>query len=97
VVEPLRASSPRLAVAKPAAEAVGGPPIRFPGEARHSHDLPHLSVVSGDRLIMSSPGVAGDGKPRRSMTGRIGFVALLLLAGFGAFTLYHWAAATFLP
>jgi hypothetical protein len=85
-----------LAVAKPAAETVGSPPIRFPGEARHSHDLPRLSVASGDRLIISSAGIGGDGKPRRSMTRMIGFVALLLLAGFGAFTLYHWVTGVFL-
>jgi hypothetical protein len=93
----LRGSAPRLTVAKPAAAAVGTPPIRFPGEARHSQDLPHLSVASGDRLIMSSQGIAGEGKPRRSMTRVVGFVVLLVLAGFGAFTLYHWVTGAFLP
>jgi hypothetical protein len=96
-VEPLRGSAPRLTVAKPAAETVGTPPIRFPGEARHSQDLPHLSVASGDRLIMSSQGIAGDGKPRRSLTRVVGFAVLLVLAGFGAFTLYHWVTGAFLP
>jgi hypothetical protein len=93
--EALRASAPRLTVAKPAAEAVGSPPIRFPGEARQSHDLPRLSVASGDRLIISSQGFAGDGKPRRSVTRVVGLVVLLLLAGFGTFTLYHWVTGAF--
>jgi hypothetical protein len=93
----LRGSAPRLAVSKPAAEAAASPPIRFPGEARHSQELPRLSVAAGDRLIMSSEDVARDGKPRRSVTRIVGLIALLLLAGFGAFTLYHWVTGAFLP
>jgi hypothetical protein len=86
-----------LTVAKPAAEGGGSPPIRFPGEARHSQESPRLSVAAGDRLIMSSPSADSPGKPRRSVARALGSVALLLLAGFGAFSLYQWITGAFLP
>jgi hypothetical protein len=89
-VEPLRALTQRLAVAKPSPDAT----VRLPSATRPSQDLPRLSVAPGDRLIMSFQ-KAGDGKPRRRLTRIVGFVALLLLAGFGVFTICDRVAGAF--
>jgi hypothetical protein len=95
-VEPLRVSAPRSASAKPAVEAAASPPLRFPGEARHAHDLSRLSVSADDRIIVSSPNPGSD-KRRRGPLRSLGLVALCLLAAFGAYTLYHWLSGAFLP
>ena len=95
-VEALRTAASRLAITRPATQAVGSPPLRFAGEMRQPNELPHLAVAEGDRLIISSEAFAASGKPRRSRARLVGLTALLLLAAFGAYTLYNWIAGAFL-
>lgn len=89
--EPLRARAPS---ARPA-ETGASPPLRFPSEARHAHDLPRLDVTAADRIIVSSPN-PGRAKRRRGVLGSLGLIVLCLLAAVGAYALYHGFVDTFL-
>ncbi len=91
---PLRPAAPR-AVARPGPADAERDPARLSIEPRRGADMPSISFSAADRVIVSSA-IAGGGKRERSALRVIGLIVLLVLAAFGAYSLYHQAGA-FLP
>jgi hypothetical protein len=92
---PLRPAAPRAA-ARPGAgdTVVEREMVRFPAENRRGADALSISLNASDRLVVSSAS-AGDRKGL-GLLRILGFALLLMLAGFGAYSLYNGVSG-FLP
>ncbi|MGO8917881.1 MAG: hypothetical protein ACLQJR_18420 [Stellaceae bacterium] len=93
---PLRPAVSRAAKPGMGETAAEREPIRLTSEHRRGAELPSISLNASDRLIISSGSAAFGRKKERSLLRVFVLTVLLVLAAFGAYSLYHGASA-FLP